>query len=59
MTEVPTAASSAGGLLDRLNNGLAWLVVANGASYLTSLLRERFLYQHEYGRARSMSSSSF
>lgn len=49
MTEVPTAGSAAGGLLDRLNNGLAWLVVANGASYLTSLLRERFLYQHEYG----------
>jgi hypothetical protein len=33
----------------RLNNGLVWLVLVNGISYLTSLLRERFLYQHEYG----------
>jgi hypothetical protein len=32
-----------------MNNGIVWLVAANGASYLTSLLRERFLYQREYG----------
>jgi hypothetical protein len=37
------------GYFDRLNNGLVSLVLVTGVSYLTTLVRERFLYQHEYG----------
>jgi len=33
----------------RVNDGALWLILVNGLSYLTTLVRERYLYQHEYG----------
>ena len=49
MNDRPKESRQSEGLVDRLNNGPIWLIIANAVSYLTSLLRERFLYQHEFG----------